>query len=163
MVHLGKMEPGCIVLTAILVLSQLLSPLAANADDAKTVYQDTDSNGANYLANRRALVGPGCVINSLFDGVKVLAGTADLQNLIDDDLTNSCKIPSVADVGAAVEPLVSVRDIDHAYAKGTEVGFALEASSDSKLLSLDISSFYRIWFYLDARRWVRPPLSRDRA
>jgi len=46
------MEPGRVVLTALLVLSQLLSPLAANADDAKPVYQDTDSNGANYLANR---------------------------------------------------------------------------------------------------------------
>ena len=100
------MEPGRVVLTALLVLSQLLSPLAANADDAKPVYQDTDSNGANYLANRRALVGPGCVINSLFDGVKVVAGTADLQNLVDDDLTNNCKLPSVADIGAAVDGYV---------------------------------------------------------
>ena len=163
MVHLRKMEPGRVVLTALLVLSQLLSPLAANADDAKPVYQDTDSNGANYLANRRALVGPGCVINSLFDGVKVVAGTADLQNLVDDDLTNSCKLPSVADVGAAVEPLVSVRDIDHAYAKGTEVGFALEASSDSKLLSLDISSFYRIWFYLDGKKVGDAPVEQGQS
>ena len=38
------------------------------------VYQETDASAAHYLTNRRALVGPGCTVNSLFDGVQLVAG-----------------------------------------------------------------------------------------
>ena len=48
---------------------------AANIDGGgkieKKVWQDSDPNNKeNYFNNRRALVGPGCMINSLFDALK---------------------------------------------------------------------------------------------
>lgn len=118
----------------------------------KTLLQDTDSSKENFMKNRHALVGPGCVVNSLFDGVKVIGGVANLQNITDDDLSDYATIPSLADVGAAVEPIVSVRDLDHYYASGTQVGFSFVAASGSSLLSLNVSQFYRIWFYKDGEK-----------
>lgn len=60
----------------------------------KPVFQDNDASQANYLKNRRALVGPGCTVNSLFDGVNVVAGVSNLQNLCNEDLRSrigSCR------------------------------------------------------------------------
>ena len=55
-------------------------PVAANTTGGveikteKPVYQDADASQPNYLKSRRALVGPGCTVNSLFDGVSLVAG-----------------------------------------------------------------------------------------
>lgn len=38
----------------------------------KIVMQDSDPNAEHYFNNRRALVGPGCSINSIGDGVEVV-------------------------------------------------------------------------------------------
>lgn len=54
----------------------------------KVVMQDSDPNAEHYFNNRRALVGPGCMINSVGDGVKVLKGVKNLQNLCNDDLND---------------------------------------------------------------------------
>ena len=136
----------------VLALVMLLMALAVQAADVKPVYQETDASAECYMANRRALVGAGCVVNSLFDGVKVVGGVTGLQNLVDEDLDNYAVMPSLADVGVAVEPLVSVKDMEHAYAAGTQAGFSLEAASGSSLLTLDVSQFYRIWFYRDGEK-----------
>ena len=152
MVQFFKMEPRRSALYAVLTAALLFVASVAQAVDKKPVYQETDKTASNYLANRRALVGPGCVVNSVFDGVKVVGGVTGLGNLVDADLTDYATMPSLADVGVAVEPLVSVKDLDRAYAAGTEAGFSLQASTDSKLLSIDISKFYVMWFYRNGEK-----------
>lgn len=137
--------------TFLFFLHMLFAASIAQAAD-KPVYQETDSSKPNYLSNRRALVGPGCSVNSLFDGVKVIGGVKDLQNLVDEDLSNYASFPSLADVGVAVAPIVSVKDLDNAYAAGTEVGFSLQGNTGAALLKLDVSTFYRIWFYRNGEK-----------
>ena len=43
-----------------------------SSDSKKPIMQDSDPTKANYFNNRRALVGPACMVNSVFDGVQVL-------------------------------------------------------------------------------------------
>lgn len=149
-----KISLSAIGIALSLLLGMPVSSYASEEEGSKekTLLQDSDSSKENFMKNRRALVGPGCVVNSLFDGVKVIGGVANLQNITDDDLSDYATIPSLADVGVTVEPIISVRDLDHYYASGTQVGFSFVASSGSSLLTLNISQFYRIWFYKNGEK-----------
>ena len=118
----------------------------------KTVYQDTDPSASNYLNNRRALVGPGCMINSLFDGVEVVSETKDLQNICNDDLDDYAAIPALAEVTLVGSPIISVKDNQHYYAGGTEAGFVICAKSDASILTLDLAKFYKIQFLKDGEK-----------
>ena len=126
---------------------------AANIDGGgkieKKVWQDSDPNKENYFNNRRALVGPGCMINSLFDGVEVVSGTAKLQNICNDDLDDYATIPALATVVAVGSPIISVKDNQHYYAGGTEAGFVICAKSDASILTLDLAQYYKIQFLKD--------------
>ena len=115
----------------------------------KKVWQDSDPNTENYFKNRRALVGPGCMINSLFDGVKLLSGTKDLQNLCNDDLDDYATIPALANVTVVGNPIISVKDNQHYYAGGTEAGFVICAKSDASILTLNLADYYKIQFLKD--------------
>ncbi|MEE0670555.1 hypothetical protein [Prevotella sp.] len=115
----------------------------------KKVWQDSAPNKENYFNNRRALVGPGCMINSLFDGVEVVSGTKDLQNICNDDLDDYATIPALANVTVGGNPIISVKDNQHCYAGGTEAGFVICAKSDASILSLDLAKFYKIQFLKD--------------
>ncbi|WP_308396009.1 hypothetical protein [Prevotella sp.] len=115
----------------------------------KKVWQDSDPNKENYFNNRRALVGPGCTINSIGDGVQVVSGTANLQNLCNDDLDDYAAIPALANVTVGGNPIISVKDNQHCYAGGTEAGFVICAKSDASILSLDLAKFYKIQFLKD--------------
>lgn len=118
----------------------------------KKVWQDSDPNNKeNYFNNRRALVGPGCMINSLFDGVKLLSGTKDLQNICNDNLDDYATIPALADVTVLGSPIISVKDNQHYYAGGTEAGFVICAKSDASILALDLAKFYKIQFLNDGK------------
>ncbi|WP_440432317.1 hypothetical protein [Prevotella sp.] len=118
----------------------------------KKVWQDSDPNNKeNYFNNRRALVGPGCMINSLFDGVKLLSGTKDLQNICNDDLDDYATIPALADVTVVGNPIISVKDNQHYYAGGTEAGFVICATSDASILTLDLAKVYKIQFLKDGK------------
>ena len=117
----------------------------------KTVYQDSDPSAPNYLNNRRALVGPGCMINSLFDGVEVVSGTKDLQNICNDDLDDYAAIPALAEVTLVGSPIISVKDNQHYYAGGTEAGFVICATSDASILTLNLADFYKIQFLKDGK------------
>lgn len=124
---------------------------AANIDGGgkieKKVWQDSDPNNKeNYFNNRRALVGPGCMINSLFDGVEVVSGTKDLQNICNDDLDDYATIPALVGATVVASPIISVKDNQHCYAGGTEAGFVICAKSDASILSLDLAQFYKIQF-----------------
>ena len=142
----------CFVATLLL----LAMPMAAATTDGggkieKKVWQDSDSSKENYFNNRRALVGPGCTINSIGDGVEVVSGTTNLQNLCNDDLDDYAAIPALVDATVVGSPIISVKDNQHYYAGGTEAGFVICAKSDASILSLDLAQFYKIQFLKDGK------------
>lgn len=140
----------CFVATLLLLAMPMVAATANGVDKSeKKVWQDSDPSKDNYFNNRRALVGPGCTINSLFDGVEVVSGTKDLQNICNDDLDDYATIPALANVTVVGNPIISVKDNQHCYAGGTEAGFVICAKSDASILTLDLAKFYKIQFLKD--------------
>ena len=144
-----------IYLIATLLLLALPSMVAATIDSGgkieKKVWQDSDPNNENYFKNRRALVGPGCTINSIGDGINVVSGTANLQNLCNENLDDYATIPALANVTVVGNPIISVKDNQHYYAGGTEAGFVICAKSDASILALDLAKVYMIQFLKDGK------------
>lgn len=139
----------CFVATLLLLAMPMVAATANGVGKSeKKVWQDSDPNKENYFNNRRALVGPGCMINSLFDGVEVVSGTKDLQNICNDDLDDYATIPALANVTVVGNPIISVKDNQHYYAGGTEAGFVI-CAADASILSLDLAKFYKIQFLKD--------------
>lgn len=89
-----KIIKGICLVATLLLFTMSMDAATANGvgKSEKKVWQDSDPNKENYFNNRRALVGPGCMINSLFDGVEVVSGTKDLQNISNDDLDDYATI-----------------------------------------------------------------------
>lgn len=140
----------CFVATLFLfALPMVAATIDGGGKIEKKVWQDSDPNNENYFNNRRALVGPGCMINSIGDGVKVVSGTANLQNLCNDDLDDYATIPALANVTVVASPIISVKDNQHYYAGGTEAGFVICAKSNASILTLDLAKFYKIQFLKD--------------
>ena len=140
----------CFVATLLLfALPMVAATIDGGGKIEKKVWQDSDPNTENYFNNRRALVGPGCTINSIGDGVKVVSGTVKLQNLCNDDLDDYATIPALANVTVVGNPIISVKDNQHYYAGGTEAGFVICAKSDASILALDLAKFYKIQFLKD--------------
>lgn len=140
----------CFVATLLL----LAMPMVAATIDGggkieKKVWQDSDPNTENYFNNRRALVGPGCTINSIGDGVNVVSGTAKLQNICNDDLDDYATIPALVGATVVANPIISIKDNQHYYAGGTEAGFVICAKSDAGILKLNLADFYKIQFLKD--------------
>lgn len=142
----------CFVATLLLLAMPMVAATANGVGKSeKKVWQDSDPNKENYFNNRRALVGPGCMINSLFDGVEVVSGTKDLQNICNDDLDDYATIPALANVTVVGNPIISVKDNQHYYAGGTEAGFVICAKSDASILALNLADFYKIQFLKDGK------------
>lgn len=140
----------CFVATLLLLAMPMVAATANGVDKSeKKVWQDSDPKKDNYFNNRRALVGPGCMINSLFDGVEVVSGTKDLQNICNDDLDDYATIPALANVTVVGNPIISVKDNQHCYAGGTEAGFVICAKSDASILTLNLADCYKIQFLKD--------------
>ncbi len=140
----------CVIAAALLLASPAVAVNSnGRGTKVKTVYQDTDPSAPNYLKNRRALVGPGCTVNSVGDGVKVLSGMKNLQNICNDNLDDYAEFIGLADAAVAGAPVLSVKDNQHYYAGGMEAGFTICANSKSGLLSLDLASFFKIQFLKD--------------
>lgn len=118
--------------------------------------QDSDPTKANYFSNRRALVGPACMVNSVFDGVQVLSGVSNLQNICNEDLDDYASFTKLADVVAVGSPIIGIKDIHCYYAGGTEAGFTICAKSDASLLSLNIADLYQIQFFKDGKSLGNP-------
>ena len=141
----------CFVATLLLLAMPMVAATANGVGKSeKKVWQDSDPNKENYFNNRRALVGPGCMINSLFDGVEVVSGTKDLQNICNDDLDDYATIPALANVTVVGNPIISVKDNQHYYAGGTEAGFVI-CAADASILSLDLAKVYKIQFLMDGK------------
>lgn len=140
----------CVIAAALLLASPAVAVNSnGRGTKVKTVYQDTDPSATNYLKNRRALVGPGCTVNSVGDGVKVLSGLKDPQNLCNDNLDDYASFPGLVDATVAASPVVSIKDNKHYYAKGTEAGFTICTNSDAGILKVDVSTLYGIKFFKD--------------
>ena len=140
----------CVIAAALLLASPAVAVNSnGRGTKVKTVYQDTDPSATNYFKNRRALVGPGCVINSVGDGVKVLAGTENLQNLCNENLDDHASFPGLVEATLVASPVVSIKDSKHYYAAGTEAGFTICTSSDASILKVDVSTLYGIKFFKD--------------
>lgn len=142
----------CVIAAALLLASPAVAVNSnGRGTKVKTVYQDTDPTKENYFNNRRALVGPGCTVNSVGDGVKVLSGLKDPQNLCNDNLDDYASFPGLVDATVAASPVVSIKDNKHYYAKGTEAGFTICTSSDAGILKVDVSTLYGIRFFKDGK------------
>ena len=143
----------CFVATLFLfALPMVAATIDGGGKIEKKVWQDSDPNNKeNYFNNRRALVGPGCTINSIGDGVKVVSGTANLQNLCNDDLDDYATIPALVGATVVASPIISVKDNQHYYAGGTEAGFVICAKSNASILALDLAKFYKIQFLKDGK------------
>lgn len=140
----------CFVATLLLLAMPMVAATANGVDKSeKKVWQDSDPSKENYFNNRRALVGPGCTINSIGDGVQVVSGTANLQNLCNDDLDDYATIPALVGATIVASPIISVKDNQHYYAGGTEAGFVICAKSNASILTLDLVNFYKIQFLKD--------------
>lgn len=138
----------CVIAAALLLASPAVAVNSnGRGTKVKTVYQDTDPTKENYFNNRRALVGPGCTVNSVGDGVKVLSGLKDPQNLCNDDLDDYASFPGLVDATVAASPVVSIKDNKHYYAKGTEAGFTICTNSNANILKVDVSTLYGIRFF----------------
>ena len=143
----------CFVATLLLLAMPMVAATANGVGKSeKKVWQDSDPNKENYFNNRRALVGPGCMINSLFDGVEVVSGTAKLQNICNDDLDDYATIPALVGATVVASPIISVKDNQHYYAGDTEAGFVICAKSDASILTLDLAKFYKIQFLKDGEK-----------
>ena len=103
------------------------------------------------LRNRRALTGDPCTVNKLIGVVGVGSWVKDLGALTDEDLDNYAQVNAIVKVGVTADPMVSVRDMDNYYSRGTVAGFAIVASSGSSVLSLDIIKALSIGFYRDGK------------
>ena len=141
----------CVIAAALLLASPAV---AVNSNEkgtkVKTVYQDTDPSATNYLKNRRALVGPGCTVNSVGAGVDVLSGLKDIQNLCNENLDDYASFPSAVEAVVAGSPIVSIIDKKNYYAAGTEAGFTF-CDGDASVLKLDLAGFYKIQFLKDGK------------
>ena len=143
----------CFVATLLLLAMPMVAATANGVDKSeKKVWQDSYPNKENYFNNRRALVGPGCTINSIGDGVQVVSGTANLQNLCNENLDDYATIPALVGATIVASPIISVKDNQHYYAGGTEVGFVICAKSEASILTLDLAKFYKIQFLKDGEK-----------
>ena len=140
----------CVIAAALLLASPAVAVNSnGRGTKVKTVYQDTDPSATNYLKNRRALVGPGCTVNSVGAGVSLASGLKNLQNLCNDDLDDYATFPALVDATVAASPVVSIKDNKHYYAKGTEAGFTICTNSNAGILKVDVSTLYGIRFFKD--------------
>lgn len=142
----------CVIAAALLLASPAVAVNSnGRGTKVKTVYQDTDPSATNYLKNRRALVGPGCTVNSVGAGVSVASGLKDLHNLCNDNLDDYASFPALVDATVAASPVVSIKDNKHYYAKGTEAGFTICTNSNAGILKVDVSTLYGIRFFKDGK------------
>lgn len=140
----------CFVVTLLLLAMPMVAATANGVGKSeKKVWQDSDPSKENYFNNRRALVGQGCTINSIGDGVQVVSGTANLQNLCNENLDDYATIPALVGATVVASPIISVKDNQHYYAGGTEAGFVICAKSEASILTLDLAKFYKIQFLKD--------------
>ena len=110
--------------------------------------QDYDEQGKEIMPEtfpRRALVGPDCMVNTMWNVLSIAESTKGMNNFLDEDLNNSVEFRSLANVEIINEELIRVKDRRHIYRKGTPVGFCLEVSGG--LLDVGALQIFNINYY----------------
>ena len=124
--------------------------------------QNNSTYGYVYAPSCRVpLVGKGRVINSITKSlVGVISSENKLENLVDEDLTNTVSFKGVAKVNLA-EPLLSVRDVNRVYydEKGIKVGFIYE--NEGGLLELGVLSGFWVKTYLNGAEQESSRVEKD--
>lgn len=97
------------------------------------------------------LLAPDCVVDDIVEQVTVLgSGNTDYTKVLDDSLTNYTVIPSVANVSALHNPIISIRDLKHKYKGGQKVGFVVGGSGS--LLSVEVLKGLTIMLFDDNKQ-----------
>lgn len=127
---------------AMAALLMTATPMMAQEEEAITV------DGC------RPLLAPDCVVDDIVEQVTVLGSgntdgsdNTDYTKVLDADLTNYTVIPSVANVSALHNPIISIRDLKHKYKGGQKVGFVVGGSGS--LLSVDVLQGLTIMLFND--------------
>lgn len=101
------------------------------------------------------LVGPGCVINQIDKSlVEAVAGTSDLDYIVDTNPENYASFSSVLSADVAYTPTVAVKDMNRTFSAGTVAGFVIQSTSgtNTNLLTADILKMFWVETYLDGVR-----------
>lgn len=97
------------------------------------------------------LLAPDCVVDDIVEQVTVQgSGNTDYTKVLDDSLTNYTVIPSVANVSALHNPIISIRDLKHKYKGGQKVGFVVGGSGS--LLSVEVLKGLTIMLFNDNKQ-----------
>lgn len=105
----------------------------------------------------RPLLAPDCVVDDIVEQVTVLGSdNTDYTKVLDADLTNYTVIPSVANVSALHNPIISIRDLKHKYKGGQKVGFVVDGSGS--LLNVEVLEGLTIMLF-DDNEQVGEPIS----
>ena len=120
---------------AMAALLMTATPMMAQEEKAITV------NGCHPL------LAPDCVVDDIVEQVTVLGGNTDYTKVLDADLTNYTVIPSVANVSALNNPIISIRDLKHKYKGGQKVGFVVGGSGS--LLNVEVLQGLTIMLFND--------------
>lgn len=123
---------------AMAALLMTATPMMAQEEKAITV------NGC------RPLLAPDCVVDDIVEQVTVLGDNTDYTKVLDADLTNSTVIPSVANVSALHNPIISIRDLKHKYKGGQKVGFVVGGSGS--LLNVEVLQGLTIMLFDDNKQ-----------
>lgn len=131
--------------------SWIMAAESETSSGEANTYYEKGSTTKLVLGKRMALVGHNCMVNRLAGGIEVGSGSANLDNLCDDDLTNSYTIPStISATLLAGNPIVSVKDMKHYFSKDTKAGFKISGQSSVLRISL-LQNNYMIRFYKDGK------------
>lgn len=107
------------------------------------------------LTQMNPLVGSGCVISQIDKNlVEVIAGTSDLDYILDTNLNNYANFRSVAGVTLLYNPILSVKDMNRVFTPGTAssstAGFIIQsAQGGTNLLTADVLEMFWIETYLN--------------
>lgn len=104
-------------------------------------------NGTGIVDGCRPLLAPDCVVDDIVEEVSVLGGKPDYSGVLDANLTNYATLPSLAQVSALHDVIISIRDLKHKYKGGQKVGFVI--GGDGSLLALSVLEGLSIMFFND--------------
>lgn len=102
--------------------------------------------------NRRALVGKSCMLNTVYGGINVISGSANVGALCDNDLENYMTFTSAVSAKIGADPVLTVKDMNHHY-KDTYAGFRV-SDEPTTAIGIDLlkSKVYYIKFYCEGKQ-----------
>ena len=108
--------------------------------------------GEYWRATKRVpLVGKGRIVDDLSNSlVALLSKSIRIENIVDEDLTNSISTAGALSANVAANQIVAVRDLHHIYASDQKVGFVFKLTNFSTL-DLNVLKSFWITTYLDGK------------